>query len=48
MTDGDAKSYHTGCCSSQFYYLKVTPEIFIHRNNTGILKIIAKGQQVIL
>ena len=42
------KSYHIGCGSSQFYSLKVTSEIFIHRNNTGILKIIAKGQQVLL
>ena len=41
------KSYHNGCSSSQFYSLKDTSEIFIHRNNTGILKIIAKGQQVL-
>ena len=32
------KSYHIGCGSSQFCSLKVTSEIFIHRNNTGILK----------
>ena len=42
------KSYHIGCGSSQFYSLKVTSEIFIHRNNTGVLKTIAKGQQVLL
>ena len=42
------KSYHIGRGSSQFYSLKVTSEIFIHRNNTGILKIIAKGQRVLL
>ena len=30
------------------YSLKVTLEIFIHRNSTGILKIIAKGHQVLL
>ena len=39
------KSYHIGCGSSQLYSLKVTSELLIHRNNTGILKIIAKGQQ---
>ena len=33
--------------SSQFYSLKVTLEISIHRNSTGTLKIIAKGQQVL-
>ena len=38
------KSYHIGCGSSQCCSLKVTPEIFIHRNNRGILKLIAKGQ----
>ena len=42
------KNYHIGCGSSQFYSLKVTSEIFIHRNNTGTLKIIAKRQQVLL
>ena len=42
------KSYHIGCGSSQFHSLKVTSEIFIHRNSTGILKIIAKRQQVLL
>ena len=42
------KSYHIGCGSRQFYSLKVTLEIFTHRNSTGILKIIAKGQQVLL
>ena len=43
------KSYHIGCGSSQFYSLKVTSEIFIHRNNTEILKIIiAKGLRVLL
>ena len=42
------KSYHIGCVSSQFYSLKVTSKIFIHNNNTGILKIIAKGLQVLL
>ena len=42
------KSYHIGCGSSQFYSLKVTSEIFIHSNNIGILKKIAKGQQVLL
>ena len=57
ITDGDArrnfqkqplKSYHIGCGSSQFYSLKVTLEIFIHRNSTGKLKIVAKRQQVLL
>ena len=42
------KSYHIGCGSSQFYSQKVTLEIFIHRNSTRMLKIIAKGQQVLL
>ena len=42
------KSYHTGCGSSQFYSLKVTLEIFIHRNSTWVLKIIANRQQVLL
>ena len=42
------KSYYIGCGSSQFYSLKVTSEIFIHRNSTGILKIIANRQQVLL
>ena len=41
------KSYHIGSGSSQFYSIKVTSEIVIHRNNTAILKIIAKGQQVL-
>ena len=31
-----------------FYSLTVASVIFIHRNSTGILKIIAKGQQVLL
>ena len=35
-------------CGSSFYSLKVTLEIFIHRNSTEILKIITKGQQVLL
>ena len=42
------RSYHIRCGSSQFYSLKVTSEIFMHRNITGILKIITKGQQVLL
>ena len=42
------KTYHIGCGFSQFYSLKVTSLIFIHRNNTGMLNIIAKGQQVLL
>ena len=37
------KRYHIGCGSSQFYSLKVSSKIFIHRNNTGILKIMVKG-----
>ena len=37
-----------GVAPVNFYSLKVTSEIFIHRNNTGILKIIAKRQQVLL
>ena len=51
ITDGDAcrkYHYHIGCGNSQFYSLKVTSEILIHRSNTEILKIIAKGQQVLL
>ena len=46
------KSYHIGCGSSQFYCLKVTLEIFNHRNNTQTRKIEnnrqLKGQQVLL
>ena len=42
------KSCYIGCGPSQFYSLKVTLEIFIPRNSTGILKIIAKGHQVLL
>ena len=55
ITDGDAcRNFQKkplkvtiGCGSSQFYSLKVTSGIFIHRNSTGILKIIAKRQQVL-
>ena len=40
------KSYHIGCGYSQFYSLKVISEIFIRRNSTGKLTIIAKRQQI--
>ena len=57
ITDGDVrrnlqkkpqKVTILGVALVNFYSLKVISEIFIHRNNTGILKIIAKRQQVLL
>ena len=42
ITDGDARK------NFQKEPLKLTLEIFIHRNSTGILRIIAKGHQVLL